>query len=91
MKSFFQGEIQNLVDKKTVEVNRLNDRFVKELDDEKVKYKGMQEEHENERNYLLKTIENNLEAHKKELKEINDDYQHKLSKISLLTLNRECI
>jgi hypothetical protein len=34
----------------------------------------LQEEHENERNYLLKTIENNLEAHKKELKEINDDY-----------------
>jgi len=40
----------------------------------------LQEEHENERNYLLKTIENNLESHKKELKEINDDYQLKLSK-----------
>jgi gamma-glutamyl phosphate reductase len=47
---------------------------VKELEEEKHRYKNLQEEHENERNYLLKTIENNLEAHKQELKEINDDY-----------------
>ena len=74
LKSFFQGELQNIADKKTQEINKLNDKNAKELEEEKSRYKSLQEEHENERNYLLKTIENNLEAHKKELKEINDDY-----------------
>ena len=63
------------------------------MEEEKQRYKSLQEEHENERNYLLKTIENNLEAHKKELKEINDDYQLKLSNTlnPVLTRYRERI
>ena len=66
--------MQNIADKKTQEINKLNEKNARELEEEKQRYKGLQEEHENERNYLLKTIENNLDAHKKELKEINDDY-----------------
>ena len=77
-----------MADKKIQEINKLNDKNAKELEEEKQRYKSLQEEHENERNYLLKTIENNLEAHKKELKEINDDYQLKLSNTLNLVLTR---
>jgi cell fate regulator YaaT (PSP1 superfamily) len=69
----------------------LNEKNARDLEEEKLRYKSLQEEHENERNYLLKTIENNLEAHKKELKEINDDYQLKLSKYFIPYLTRECL
>ena len=49
-----------------------------EMENEKLKFKKLQEEHENERNFLLQTIENNLETHKKQLAQLNSEYEAKL-------------
>jgi DNA repair exonuclease SbcCD ATPase subunit len=46
----------------------------KELENEKQKYKKLQDEHENQRNTLLKNIESNLDSHKGTINELNEDY-----------------
>jgi DNA anti-recombination protein RmuC len=39
LKSFFQGELQNIADKKTQEITKLNEKNAKELEEEKQRYK----------------------------------------------------
>lgn len=78
MKTQYQEELQTKAAEFTSEINRLNSKNSEDLEKEKTEYKKLQDEHENERNFLLKTIENNLEAHKKQLSDLNDEYQKKL-------------
>ena len=75
---YYQEERSSPANQFADEINNINAKNAQEMESEKLKFKKLQEEHENERNFLLQTIESNLETHKKQLAQFNSDYQTKL-------------
>lgn len=75
---YYQEERSSPANQFAEEINMLNAKNAQDLEVAKQKFTKLQDEHDIERNFLLQTIEANMESHKSKLSDLNSDYESKL-------------